>query len=147
MLAVPSDSVWKLTLRKAGREQTVVRRESGEWQALGAAGARVDAEAVGGVLARCAGLRALRIEAESMKSPAAYGLDDSAVELTLGLSGSGGIQKTLRLGYRARTDGLYAAVQGQDMVFVLAEAEAEKLGADLLLTGDSPDPAGDAARP
>jgi hypothetical protein len=132
MLAIPRSSVWKITLQKAGREQAVLRGETGGWSAASQPEATADDAVVSDVLGLVEKLRALRIENQGVKNLVTYGLDRTGIALTFSLSGKEGIQKTLILGFRARTDGIYATVQGQDVVFVLANSVAERLAADLL---------------
>lgn len=132
MLAIPRGSVWKITLQKGGREQAALRGDSGGWSAASQPGSAVNEAVVADVLGLVEKLRALRIENQAVKNPVTYGLDRTGITLTFSLSGKEGIQKTLILGFRARTDGIYATVQGQDVVFVLANSVAERLVADLL---------------
>jgi len=136
MLAIPPNTIRRITLRRAGAEQTI-RRETGDlWvpdmEPAAAAGARVRTAAVDELLFLAAHLRALRIETEHAESPAALGLDPGATTVTFGLSGEEGIQKTLLIGFRARADGRYAMIQGYDVVFVLAESIVEKIEQDLI---------------
>jgi hypothetical protein len=137
MLAVSADSVRKLALRKGDTEQMALRAEGGEWTVAAPASNALDRAAIDDTIALLANLRAIRIESHNPKSLAVYGLDRSAVTLTLGLSGNEGIQKTILMGFRARTDGVFALVQGQDVVFVLANAVAERLARDLLKPAES----------
>jgi hypothetical protein len=76
-------------------------------------------ESLANLLFHVANLRALRIASHNPEGLERYGLDQNAVVLTLGLSGEEGIQKNLRMGFRAGTEGVYAMIQGQDVVFVM----------------------------
>ena len=58
--------------------------------------------------------------------------DRPALTLTLGLTGERGIQKSIAMGFRAETDGIFAMVQGQDVVFVLDRKLVEMLTRDLV---------------
>ncbi|MBA4388560.1 MAG: hypothetical protein C0404_11300, partial [Verrucomicrobia bacterium] len=103
----------------------------GEWMSVAPATNTVDMEAIDGILFLASNMRALRIETDNPKNLAAYGLDRSGTVLTLGLSGAEGIQKTLITGFKSRTDGVFATVQGQDIVFVLDNAILAQATRDL----------------
>ncbi|MDP2989429.1 MAG: DUF4340 domain-containing protein, partial [Kiritimatiellota bacterium] len=60
-----------------------------------------------------------------------YGLKDPRGSLTFILSGQEGIQKTLVLGEASEDLGVYATVQGQEMVFILPKALADQLLQDI----------------
>ena len=76
-------------------------------------------------------MRALRIESDNVKKIEAYGLDQVTISITFGLSGKEGIQKTVQLGFRAGTDGIYARIQGEDTVFVISTELASNLSRDV----------------
>jgi hypothetical protein len=137
MLSTRAASVWRLTRTKAGREQTVARDAGGVWRSAGGSNG-VDQAAVNDVLFWTANLRASWVESHNPKDLAAYGLDGTGPVLTMGLSGEEGIQKSILLGGRAKPSGVYAMVQGQDVVFVLDEDVAEALTRDLLLSPSVP---------
>ena len=136
MLAVDAANVIRVALRTADGEQIVSRNEQGEWTAASPAGARLMPDVVKDVLFRVANLRSLRIEEHDPKNLAAYGLQAPTTVLTLGLSGDEGIQKSILLGFRAKTDGIYAMVQGQDVVFVLGTSEVRHLTRSLVVPVD-----------
>lgn len=133
MLAVAPDAVNRVSLVRGAAEQTVVRGASGAWEAVSPPGRAVNTEAVAGVLGALVSLRALRIEYRGPGNPAAYGFDGTATTIAVGISSGEGIRKTLVLGYRAGTDGRFAIVQGQDVIFVLEKGLAERLAGDLVL--------------
>jgi hypothetical protein len=108
-----------------------VRTESGEWGAAGAATQAVNQAVLDDVLALASNLRALRIECHNPRHLESYGLDRTGTTLSFSLSGKEGIQRTLILGFRARMDGVFAMIQGQDVVFVLTNSVAELLTRDL----------------
>ena len=134
LLAVPSRDVVRLVLTRDGVTQSVVRGADGAWGSAPGSTGRVDQAAVEAVLFAVANLRAVSLKDQDMGQKAAYGLEPPGVTLTLGLAGEAGIRKTIQLGYRARTEGLYAMIQGQDVVFVLDRATTEMLSLDLLVT-------------
>ena len=99
----------------------------------GSAALTANQEGIADVLRLVSRLRAVRIESQNPPHLASYGLDRTGVTLSFNLSGGEGIQRSLILGFRARTDGIYAMIQGQDVVFVLATDAAERLTRDVLL--------------
>jgi hypothetical protein len=134
ILAIPPETVNRISLVRGGAEQTVVRVASGAWEAVSPPGRTVDGGAVAGVLKALGSLRALRIEYRGPGNPEAYGFDGTAVSLAVGISSGEGIRKTLAIGYRAGTDGRFVMLQGQDVVFVLERGVAETLTSDLVQT-------------
>ena len=132
VLAIPAVTIRRLTLRKDGVDQNAQLQESGFWAAVAPAGGDLRKDAIAGILSSVSALRAIRIEGRNLPNLAGYGLSEPALVLTLGLSGDQSIQKSILLGFRARTDGIYAMVRGQDVVFVLARDVAEKLMKDIV---------------
>jgi hypothetical protein len=138
VLAVDAGDVRRVTLKRDGAEQTVERGDGGAWVARAPAGGMVHAQSVDVDVAMAGRLEAIRIEGRNLSNLAAYGLAEPRTLLTFGLSGGESIQKTILLGFRSKTDGVFAMVQGQDIVFVLAKDEAERLVRDIVA------PAGEA---
>jgi len=131
MFALRPENVKSISLFKNGKEQTVARDVSRKWIAVFPATNQVDQEVVDDIIFAVSNMRALRIESHNPENLAALGLDHSKVALTLGLSGEKGIQKTLMMGFRSKTDGIYAMVQGLDVVFSLENALVDLLTRDL----------------
>jgi hypothetical protein len=127
VLRLNADRVRRITRWHLGAEETVARDASGTWVVEMPPQATVSEPAVADLLTALANLRALRLEPAEPSGPSRYGFDAPDTRLTVGLTGDGGIQKTLLLGSAAGTDGVYAAVQGQDVVFVLSRATAARL--------------------
>ena len=127
MLAVPRESIRMLVLVRGGFERTATVNEEGQWSVDGKAAGEQERLVIEDTLLFVSNLRALRIECRNPRNLAAYGLDASATTLTLGLSGEDGIQKSLMLGFRAKTDGRYAMVRGRDVIFVLPKGLADRL--------------------
>jgi len=137
MLSLDPSEITGLSLVRNGRkEHTVVRDNTGAWHALpeGAGKARPDIAA--DAMAAGAGLKYLRIESVSPKNLDSYGLSDRAGKLTFILKGEQGIRKTILLGNPTGADGVYAAIQGQDVVCVLPKELAGKLLRDLVAEGE-----------
>ena len=138
MLAVPTESIRRLSLSREGVEEQVVRDDAGVWTASKPATNQVNRDVVQDILFLAAGLRALRIESNNPRTLAACGLDNPPRVLTLGLTGEGGIQKSLLMGFRARTDGIYAMIQGEDVVFILENGLMDRLTRPLTKPGAPP---------
>jgi hypothetical protein len=132
MLALYPASVKRISLLKNDKEQTVARNDAGMWASPDGVAGKVDDEAISDILFTLAHLRAIRIERHNPQNLSAFGLDAPAVVLTLGLTGSEAIQKSLIMGFRSKTDGIYAMVQGQDVVFVLDNRVVDRITGDLL---------------
>jgi hypothetical protein len=133
VLALPPATVRSIALNRAGRLQTVVRRDDGTWApGPGEAGA-CDGRAIAGLLADLSHLRAARVESRDAADLAHFGLDAPPLTLSLGLSAEEGIGKSLRVGFRAKTEGAYAMVQGQGLIFILGVDVVERLSRDLIL--------------
>ncbi len=128
ILDVNVDSIRRMTLVVEGREQTVTRDAAGAWAADSPPGAAASAEAVRVVLGAVGNLRASQITSVGVVSDLSrYGLAESATRLTIGLTGVAGIQKTIVVGSQNGAGGVYAMVQGQDVVFVVSKETAEAL--------------------
>ncbi|NQT93129.1 MAG: DUF4340 domain-containing protein, partial [Lentisphaerae bacterium] len=130
MLTVQPENVRRIRLVRGGAEQTVVRDESGVW-VTDPPGGVVLAGVVDDILFDAANLRALRTEAYNPENLSPYGLDHPDLVLTLGLAGEEGIRKSLLMGFRSRTDGIFAMIKGSDVVFVLPGAVVDSLVRDL----------------
>jgi len=112
-------NVRRLTLAGGGVEESVVRDAAGRWTAESPPEAKISEESVSELMRLLNEVRAVRIEAMAAGDPAKYGLADRASRLTIGLAGAGGIQKTLVFGAATPDGNTYAAIRGQDVVFVL----------------------------
>lgn len=128
MLALPPANIKRISLLKDRKEQTIARDESWAWVPVVPATNQVNQKAVENILSIVSNMRALRIESHNLENLAAFGLDRSEVTLTFGLIGEKEIQKSLILGFRSKTDGIYAIVHGQDVVFVLEKVLRYQLG-------------------
>lgn len=139
MLAVPVDNVVRLTLTRGGKEQTVSRDDDGAWTKTVSSDETVVAKVVDDALFMVANLRALRIEAQDIADLSMYGLDPPGAMLTLGLTGDGGIQKSVLIGNSAGMDGVYAMVKGQDILFVLPGGLVKALTRDITAPVPAPE--------
>lgn len=141
MLAVSPDKIKRISLSKSGAEQIVSRQDDGSWTIAGASRTnevnvsiekKINDVAIGDVMFQVSNMRAARIEQHNPQSLVEYGLDKPIEMLTVGLSGDEGIQKSIMLGFVAGTDGRYAMVQGQDVVFVLDKNTVNQLTQDIV---------------
>ncbi|MFO7870838.1 MAG: DUF4340 domain-containing protein [Kiritimatiellia bacterium] len=131
MLALSAENIRRITLIKCGKEETITRDDSGDWKSPEGAGP-VDTEAVESILFAVSNLRASKFEAYAPENRAPYGLAEPHLTLTLGLSGSEGIQKSVMIGFRSPGEGIYAMVKGADVIFVLRKAAVDMLTRDLI---------------
>lgn len=132
VLAVSPERVRRLAVVRGGGEQSVERGPQDAWVVPGSNGLQVAEGAVDDVLLRLAGLRALRVESYDPARLASFGLEQPAATLRIGLTAGEGIQKSLHFGFKARTDGVYSMIQGQDVVFVLSTGVVSVLTRDLV---------------
>lgn len=140
VLSVPSEAVRRITLLRGAEEQSVVRSDTLSWMATAPAQGVADSNAVERILALVANLRAERVEPNSPRNLEAAGLEQPRAIMTLGLTGETGIQKSLRIGQPAPAGGVYAMVQGLDVLFVLRDSDAALLTSDRVKSAVSPIP-------
>ncbi|MDI6775031.1 MAG: DUF4340 domain-containing protein [Verrucomicrobiota bacterium] len=132
MLALVSRSVKRLSLIRGKTEQIVVLDEKGAWEAVQPAGGSVKNEVLDDILFLVSNLRACRVEVHNPKDLAAYGLAPPGAQLTLGLSGVEGLQKSVLIGWPAGAQGRFVVIQGQDVVFVLENGVVDRLTRDIV---------------
>jgi len=126
-IALDPTGIIKIVLLKEGREQAVERDAGGNWRALNPVTGMPEIGAIAESVARMTALRILRYEHGESSRLAAYGLKEPHASLTFGLRGGEGIQKTLLFGDRSEDLGVYAMLQGQEVVFVIDQSIAEAL--------------------
>jgi len=131
MLAVPSENITRISLLKNGREQTIFRNASGTWAVPASNADRVNQKTVQDMLFFVGNMRAQRVECHNPKKLTDYGLDHPGTIATFGLRGKEGIQKSVIIGAPFGTDGFYAMIQGQDVVFILDKVIVERLTGNL----------------
>ncbi|MFC1461506.1 DUF4340 domain-containing protein [Verrucomicrobiota bacterium] len=125
-------AVRTITLRKDGAEQCVKRDASGSWKPVLPASGEVDRTVIRDILAQVTGLGVSRFECSGIKNLSVYGLQNAPVSLTFGLTGEEGLQKSVVIGERSEDLGVYAMLQGQDVVFVLEKEIVDLLTRDLI---------------
>ena len=108
----------RVTVNRQGSEETVTVNADGLWVAESPPDAQALGAEIAALLEMASRLRAERVESLSSTNAAAYGLGGAGARVTFGLSG-GGIQKTVLIGSPNGRDGVYAMIQGQDVVFVI----------------------------
>jgi hypothetical protein len=125
VLGLKAETIKRVVVTREGVEEAVLREAPDRpWSVEAPEGAAVAEEAVADLVAWAGTLRAVAILPAAPARLAAYGLAEPAARITFGLTGDGGIQKTLLLGGRAGAEGRYALVQGQDVVYVLDRSAA-----------------------
>lgn len=134
MLDLVPENVRRVTMTSGGREETVVRDPVGNWSVDSPPGGQLAEGVVQNLLGLAGDLHAVRVESISTTNAVHYGFDGMSPRLTFGLTGTGGIQKTLLLGGSDGRLGVYAMVQGQDVVFVLPKNVAEVLTRSLVIS-------------
>ncbi|MEI8121924.1 MAG: DUF4340 domain-containing protein [bacterium] len=126
MLDLNPQHIRKITLSRQGREETVTVSADGDWVVESPPDGQLKEGAVPALMEWASNLQAQYVESIAVTNAATYGLDESSERLTFGLSG-GGIQKTLLIGHDNGQNGVYAMVQGQDVIFVLQKLAADSL--------------------
>ncbi|MEI6788646.1 MAG: DUF4340 domain-containing protein [bacterium] len=125
MLDLNPQQVRRITLTREGREETVTSGLDGSWTVDSPPGGRVVEGAIPSLLTMAANLQAERIETLVTTNLASFKLNEAAIRVTFGLSGSSGIQKTVLIGDGDGRKGVYSMIQGQDVVFVLKKETTE----------------------
>lgn len=129
VLNIDPDRVRRMTRIAAGAPETAAERSSEKgWKAVAPGDGAVDEKALSDILAALSSLKAVRIVSDAPTPDNRYGFETPALRLTVGLSGEGAIVKTLLLGARAEQDGVYAMLQGHDLVFILSDDVAVRIG-------------------
>ncbi len=132
LLVLAPGQVTRITQRRAGREQTAVRTGAALWAPVAPESGRVLIEALRAMLTSLESLRVLRYERPERGDLGVYGLQEPRASVTVSLSGEEGIRKTIMLGDDSEDSGVYAMVQGQDVVCVLPRGAADALLADIV---------------
>ncbi len=132
VIALPSAKVKSLTLSKHSAFQSV-RRSDTQWVSTAPPHILPHTDSIAAILKAVNSLSALRLQTFDPNNIAAYGITDDSPTLTLGLSGESGIQLSIILGFKSKTDGVYAMIQGQDVLFVIDAKVADTLMRDLVL--------------
>lgn len=132
VLALDPTAVTKIVLRKKDIVQTVTREGTGPWVPAAPSVGPVNLAVITTLLEKMTTLRAARFERSERNDLGIYGLKNPRGSLTFTLSGQEGIQKTLVLGEASEDQGVYATVQGQEVVFIIPKALADQLLQDII---------------
>ncbi len=127
VLDLDSEDVLKITLTQGGREFSIARGASGEFQAVGGGEGELDKEAVADLLMTACHLVVSEFVEDAPGKLPGYGLNEPRAVLALGLKGEAGLGKAILFGNDAGSRGVYAMLRGQDGVFVLSNSVKEKL--------------------
>jgi hypothetical protein len=129
MLEVNPSLIQKITVQSGGIEQSVQISEAGTF-APGQPDRQVSAEALTDLMWTLNQLRAERFVDFNPVSLKPYGLDQPQTSLTVTLSDSSVIGRMVLVGNKT-DDGLFAMIQGQNIVFVVSEETAQTLTREL----------------
>lgn len=133
VIKIDPATVWRIGLQRGESQQIIEKLPDGVWQVVQPANHAVDTAQVQNVLEQLSQIRALRVEHRGIEHPASFGFDRPGMVLTLSLTGTDSISKTLISGFRSRTDGIFLRVQGRDLVFAVARETIDRLSRDLAL--------------
>ena len=139
VLSMEPTNVVTITQLAEGRER-FVQRDSGDaaFHAVPPEAGVVDEEAVKDILMAVSRLHVTDYVADNPQDLTPFGLDTPRMTLTFGLAGGSGIGKTLIIGAEAKEQGVYAMIQGEDIVFILDKYVRDRLLQDLFKNRSSP---------
>lgn len=138
ILDVLDKSVKQLTLQKSEKELSVARNAENVWTAIKPPDARIENNVLDDILRALSSLKASRVEIYNPGNLSVYGLDPPQAKLTIDMAENELIRrKSLLLGFKAGIDGVYAKLQGDDVVFVLETRLANIIAKDFLVFGTS----------
>ncbi len=141
MLSISRDNIRQIILVKKGNEQTAFRDDAGMWCVDPSSSNKVNIDVINDNMFFIANLRALNIAAYNPENLKPYGLSagDDVTVLTIGLSGNAGIRKSIVFGSGKTTkeDGVYAMIQGQDVVFILDKSQVEQMTRDFIVSSSA----------
>jgi hypothetical protein len=137
VLAIPREDIKSIVLKVGEREQMVERDEKGAFIAKAAPPGSTFAT-LDGKLQILRDLRCRDYVPQEDDSEADYGLKNPRAVLSLVLRGESGIGKSVLVGESLPDGSAYAAIRGQDGVFILAADVVRILLADLYAQTDRP---------
>lgn len=137
ILDVSDKSIKQLTLQKFEKELSVARNSENVWTTVKPADARIENNILDDILRALTSLKAIRVEIYNPGNLSVYGLDPPLAKLTIDMVGNEVTRKSLLLGFKAGIDGVYAKLQGDDVVFVLETRLANIISQDFLVSGTS----------
>ncbi len=111
---------------------------SATWTLVHPPGSVLLKDALDDFLLAVAALRADRIECHNPKDLSGYGLATPAARITLTLSETEGLQKSLFIGAPAGAWGRFVLIQGQDVVFALSDDVVKRLIRSPLSASNTP---------
>ena len=136
VLALPSESLRRITLKRDGGAVETVERLNGDavWHLGEGSAGRIAAERLNALVARLEGLRAERIErlGATPEGPDTYGFRQPWLEVSVDVDTHDAVRKTLLVGKETGFGKRYAMVRGLDVLFVLDKATLETLAARLV---------------
>jgi hypothetical protein len=141
VLTLAPDSISRIRLTRESDTFEIRRNSLNAWSSSTPSGGIINSDSLDDILQALACLRAIRLEGYAESNIAAYGLDNPSATILVEVSGESTTSyRSILLGFLAGTDGVYAMVQGQDVVFVLDRVTAERLTRDLIVPLPRPVP-------
>lgn len=128
VLDLEPSSIIRISLDISGsRHVAEFDRDKNEWRLVEPAERRVNNAAIKQILGFATNLQALRFLPQDQRPTEAYGFKQPRAVLTLGLREEDGISKSLLFGDISEDLGVYAMLQGQDVVFVVDKTMVESI--------------------
>lgn len=138
VLALPKESLRRITLKREGGAAEAVERETGAavWRLGEGQSGRLMPERLSALLGRLSDLKADRIEKLGLSpgDPDAYGLRAPWLEVSVDVDAVDTVRKTVLVGKEAGFGKRYAMVRGLDVLFVLSGETVAGLSARLVET-------------
>ena len=134
-LDLPPDTVRSVKVIRGAVTQEVTRAESG---AFAAGRLRADEDLARDILAAVNPLTVHEYVVRDTADLARFGLAVPTSQLTLGLRGQAGLERTLLLGGPAGGGGVYATVRGEDVIAVITNELPRLLERELTLPAGTP---------
>ncbi len=147
VLALEPADILSLQRRSGTNAVSLVRASADAAWSAETNGVTTLSAAIDSLLTAASALNARRLVEADPRDLARYGLAEPSVAITFGLSGRSGLGRSLLLGTRAGDGETFAMIRGQDLVFVLADADLVPFLEPLVATAPTaaPAPPADAA--
>ena len=128
VLTVAPDQILALTFTVGGATTELVRADvSQSFDVRKPVGGVLDDAALQAILRALAQLQVEQFVVKDPESLGRFGLDQPAVSIWMGLTGEGGLARTLLIGRQNADGNYYAMIRGQDVVFELSSVMVDIL--------------------
>jgi len=122
------ENILRITIEKNGTKQVLVREtDQPSFTVIEPHAGALDSRALETFLGILAPLRATCYISKDSDDLSEFGLLSPAASVTLGLTGTEGIAKTLLFGKTNGEEGVYTMIRGQDIIFELDQAQVDLL--------------------